>query len=139
MQALLRTAIHLANRRDDLTELGFQRRMTQIEHQLTQLLARPVKTPTALALLKRYRKHRDHLLVFLHDARVPFDNNACERALRPSVVHRKVTGGFRSQWGANAYAALASVIDTARLRGQSVFETLVNLMGKPVLLYLTDQ
>jgi len=139
MQALLRNAIHLAKRREDLTALGFRRRITQIEHQLTQLLARPVKTPTAQALLKRYRKHRDHLLVFLHDARVPFDNNACERALRPSVVHRKVTGGFRSQWGAHAYAALASVIDTARLRGQSVFETLVNLMGKPVLPYLTVQ
>jgi hypothetical protein len=55
----------------------------------------------------------------------------------PSVVHRKVTGGFRSAWGAHAYAALASVIDTAKLRDQSVFDTLVALMGRPVLPYLT--
>lgn len=136
LQALFRTAMHLANRRQELTEQGFQRRVTQLEQQLERLLERPVKTPAAQALLKRYRKHRDHLFVFLHDPRVPFHNNACERALRPSVVHRKVTGGFRSGWGAHAYAALASVMDTAKLRGQSAFETLVNLMGKPVLPYL---
>ncbi len=31
---------------------------------------------------------------------VPTTNNACERALRPSVIFRKVTGGFRAEWGA---------------------------------------
>lgn len=139
LQALLRTTIHLANRRQALTGRGFQRRVTQLERQLERLLERPVKTPTAQALLKRYRKHRDHLFVFLHDPRVPFHNNACERALRPSVVHRKVTGGFRSRWGADAYAALASVIGTAKLRGQSAFEALVSLLGQPVLPYLDVQ
>jgi len=139
MQALLRTAIHLAKRREQLTEPGFRRRVTEIERQLDRLLKRAVWTRSAQTLLKRYRKHRDHLLVFLHDPQVPFHNNACERALRPAVVHRKVTGGFRSHWGADAYAALASVSDTAKLRGQSVFETLVNLMGKPVLPYLVIQ
>jgi len=68
---------------------------------------------------------------------VPAHNNASERALRPSVIHRKVTGGFRSTWGADAYAALASVINTTKQRGQSVFDTLVALMGRPVLPYLT--
>ena len=38
--------------------------------------------------------------------------------------------------GAEAYAALASVIDTAKLQGQQVFATLVALMGTPVLPYL---
>ncbi len=139
LQALFRTAIHLANRRRELTGPGFQRRVTQLERHLARLLERPVKTQAAQALLKRYRKHREHLFVFLHDPRVPFHNNACERALRPSVVHRKVTGGFRSRWGADTYAALASVIDTAKLRGQSTFETLVSLLGPPVLPYLAVQ
>jgi transposase len=137
MQALFRTAIHLAKRRDQLTASGFQRRVKALEGQLEQLLHRRVVTKAAQPLLKRYRKHREHLLVFLHDPQVPWHNNACERALRPSVIHRKVTGGFRSQWGAEAYAALASVADTAKLHGQSVFETLVRLMGRPVLPYLS--
>ncbi len=50
-----------------------------------------------------------------------------------------MTGGFRSPWGADAYAALASVIDTAKLRGQSAFDTLVHLLGAPVLPYLSAQ
>jgi transposase len=139
LQALFRTAIHLAKRREQLTVVGFQRRVRELERQLEQLLNRRVTTPAAQPLLKRYRKHRAHLFVFLHDPQVPWHNNACERALRPAVVHRKVTGGFRSQWGAEAYAALATVIDTAKLRAQPIFETLVNLMGRPVLPYLSVQ
>jgi transposase len=137
LQALFREAIHLAHRRAALSGRGFARRVTEIERRLDRLLARPVTTPAAQALVKRYRKYRAHLLVFLHDPAVPHHNNAAERALRPSVVHRKVTGGFRSAWGAHAYAALASVVNTAKLRGQSVFATLVALMGHPVLPYLT--
>ena len=136
MQAVFQEAIHLGKRRDELRPRGFWRRVAQIEQHLDQLLARPVKTPAAQALLKRYRKHHQHLLVFLYDPAVPHHNNDAERALRPSVVHRKVTGGFRSAWGAHAYAALASVIDTAKLRRQSVFATLVALMGCPILPYL---
>jgi transposase len=60
---------------------------------------------------------------------VPPTNNVSERALRPAVVHRKVTGGFRSAWGAQTYAALASVIDTAALKSVSAFAALQTLMG----------
>jgi len=63
----------------------------------------------------------------------------CERALRPSVIHRKVIGGFRSTWGAQAYAALATVVDTAKLFGRNVFETIVALLGKPVLPFFAGQ
>lgn len=136
LQALFRESIHLAKRRAKLSGQGFTRRVTELERRLDRLLARPVTTPAAQALVKRYRKHRAHLLVFLYDPAVPHHNNEAERALRPSVIHRKVTGGFRSAWGAHAYAALASVIDTAKRRGQFVFDTLVALMGRPVLPYL---
>jgi transposase len=90
-------------------------------------------------LQKRYRRHREPLFVFLHCPEVPPDNNACERALRPSVIHRKVTNGFRSDWGAHAYAALATVIETAKLHNCKVFDTLVSLMGPPVLPFLAPQ
>jgi transposase len=62
-------------------------------------------------------------------------NNACERALRPSVIFRKVTGGFRSQWGAEVYAAAASVIATGRLHGLTALQALRKaLAGRPVML-----
>jgi transposase len=137
MQDLLRAAIHLGKRRNALTARGFQSRRTQLHHTLDRLLRRPIRTRPAHALHYRFQKYRRGLLYFLSDDRVPFHNSACERALRPSVIHRKVTGGFRSVWGAEGYVALASVIDTAKLQGRNVFECLVNLMGKPVLPFLT--
>jgi len=137
MQQLLRDAIHLGKQRTERTERSFQWRRTHLEHTLDRLLRRPIRARPAHALHYRFQKYRAGLLYFLYDARVPFHNSACERALRPSVIHRKVTGGFRSLWGARGYAALASVIDTARLQEHNVFECLVDLMGKPVLPYLT--
>jgi hypothetical protein len=46
----------------------------------------------------------DKLLVFLTRRDVEPTNNASERALRPSVIFRRVTNGFRSDWGAKVYA-----------------------------------
>jgi transposase len=136
LQALFRQAIHLHHRRAALSPRGFARQVTQMEHTLVALIDRRVHTPLAQALVKRYRKHRDHLLVFLRDPTVPPHNNDAERALRGSVVHRKVTGGFRSDWGAQAYAAVASVIDTAKLHGQRSFDALLGLFGTSVLHFL---
>lgn len=62
---------------------------------------------------------RDKLLVFLTRRDIEPTNNASERALRPSVIFRKVTNGFRSDWGAKVYADLCSIVATGRLHGRS--------------------
>jgi transposase len=64
---------------------------------------------------------RDKLLVFLTRRDVEPTNNQSERALRPSVIFRKVTNGFRSDWGAKVYADLCSIVATGRLHGRSPF------------------
>lgn len=132
-QGLFRTAIHLGHRRAALTTRGFQGQVTRLEKRLARLLARSVTGRLARNLLARYRPHRPQLFVFLYRTDVSSDNNACERALRPSVIPRKVLGRFRSEWGPRAYAALATVIHTAKRRGENVFQKLVGMMGKPVL------
>jgi transposase len=65
---------------------------------------------------------------------VPPTNNTSEQALRPSVVHRKVTGGFRSDWGADAHAIVTTVLDTARKRGEDLLTTLRAALGQPATL-----
>jgi hypothetical protein len=45
-------------------------------------------------------------------------------------------GSFRSDWGAQAYASLATVLNTAKRNGQSAFQKLLQLMGTPVLPFL---
>lgn len=139
MQQLFRSAIHLSKRRERLSATGYTLRVQVLERRLERLLQSCPEPQAAHALYKRYVKHRKRLFVFLYDPRVPFHNNACERALRPAVIHRKVIGGFRSEWGAQAYAALSSVIDTAKLQERNVFQSLVELMGKPVLPFLLAQ
>jgi transposase len=135
MQALFRKAIHLGNRREQMTERGYQRQVTMIKKKLDQLLKRRF-SGLGTNLLDRYRTRRDSLFIFLERADVPADNNACERALRPSVIHRKVMGSFRSDWGAQTYAALATVLNTAKRNGENAFQKLVQLMGAPILPFL---
>jgi transposase len=133
MQTLFRAAIHLHHQRAELPPDQFQHHVAHLEHLCDWLLKRALSPPEAVKLQRRYRKHRQSLFVFLERTDVPPTNNVSERALRPAVIHRKVTGGFRSVWGANTYAALASVIDTAALKGVSAFAAIQPLMGTPAL------
>jgi len=135
MQSLFRKAIHLKNRQEEMTERGYKRQVAIIEVRLEYLLKRTFKG-LGSNLLDRYRKYRDSLFIFLHRIDVPAHNNACERALRPSVIHRKVLGSFRSDWGAQAYATLATVLNTAKQHGRSALQKLVLLMGTPILPFL---
>ena len=137
MQALFRQAIRLGNRRGTLTATRYARQIDKLEKQLARLLKRRFHG-VGKNLLDRYRKYRQALFVFLERADVPAHNNACERALRPSVIHRKVLGSFRSAWGAQAYAALATVLNTAKRNGLSAFQKLVQLLGTPVLPFLSQ-
>jgi len=55
---------------------------------------------------------------------VPATNNVSERHLRPSVIFRKVTNGFRSAWGAEVYADICSIVATGRLNGRTALEAI---------------
>jgi transposase len=135
-QALFRLAIHRAHQRDHgaLWGAAYWAAVRKIEADCDALLARPVEGAEASRLWVRYREHREHLFVFLYDPAVPPTNNASEQALRHSVVHRKVTGGFRSAWGAEAHAIITTVLDTARKRGETLLTTLHAALGAPVAL-----
>ena len=135
-QALFRLAIHRAHQRDAGTLQGtaYAAAVREIEAACDALLATPVSGAEASRLWVRFREQRQHLFVFLYDPTVPPTNNASEQALRPSVVHRKVTGGFRSDWGAEAHAIVASVMDTARKCGEQLLTTLQAALGPPVAL-----
>jgi transposase len=133
MQLLFRYAIHLHNQRQTLSTEAFVNRVERMERRFDQLLQQNLDPPEARRLQRRYQKYRDALFVFLYRTDVSPTNNISERYLRPAVIHRKVSGGFRSDWGARGYAALKSLIDTARLSGSSPFDTIQNLFGSPSL------
>ena len=133
MRRLFQYAIQVHHRRNQMTPEQFERRGTHIERMCDRLLHQELAPPEAKKLQRRYLKYRSCLFVFLHRTDVEPTNNIAERVLRHSVVHRKVTNGFRSVWGTNTYAALASIIDTAELSGIRAFDAIQSLFSPPAL------
>jgi transposase len=87
----------------------------------------------ARCLLERLAVHRDKVLFFARDFRVPFDNNQAERDIRIAKLKSKVSGGARSIHGAYAFARITSFIQTARKCGITIFSALQSdFLGLPV-------
>ena len=124
-------AIRLHRERTQVTPQTFARRRLLIENATDRLVFDRYVAPKteAARLQQRYRTHRDSLYVFLHRDDVDPTNNSSERDLRPSVIHRKVTGGFRSTWGAEASAIRSSILATARKQGQNLLHAFRAVAG----------
>lgn len=75
-------------------------------------------------LLLRLRDHKEDTLRFLSDPSVPFTNNQAERDLRMMKVRQKISGGFRSDTGAQTFTTLRTVLSTARKQGWNILATL---------------
>jgi transposase len=131
---LIRRAIHLRNQQpaDAFTAPAFVAAVAAIEAEGDALLAQRLRMGESYGLQTRFLVHRAGLWTFLHDPAVPPTNNSSEQALRPLVVHRKVTNGFRAEAAAAHYAALRTVAETARRRGTSAFAALLTAAGAPV-------
>ena len=88
----------------------------------------PVAHPAGKLLLRQIKAWRTKFFVFMVDRDVPPTNNISEREIRPSVVFRKVTNGFRSDWGAQIHAGYRFVTGTARISGQIALAAIRNLV-----------
>src|SRR5215212_7991494 len=124
-------AIRLHHERDRVTPETFARRRLLIENATDRLVFDRYVAPKteAARLQQRYRTHRDSLYVFLHRDDVEPTNNSSERDLRPSVIHRKVIGGFRAAWGAEASASRSSILATARKQGRNLLDAFRAVAG----------
>jgi transposase len=78
----------------------------------------------AKRMIKRMTKYEQETLLFMYDFDVPFTNNLTERDMRMPKVKQKISGGFRSEDGANAFARIRGYISTVKKRGKSIFEGL---------------
>jgi len=106
----------LARLRRDLTESMRRRYRWRLDRDFDAVMGRAPVTRDDGRLCKRYGKLRAHLCTFLDHPEVGADNNSSERELRPTAACRKVIGGFRSDWGADLFAALRSIIGTLARR-----------------------
>jgi len=96
-----------------------------------------IKQSPAGNLIRWLREHRNEVLRFLTDLRVPGDNNPAERDLRMPKLKQKVSGCFRSDTGGDAFAILRSCLSTRRKQSDDIFNSLVlTFRGQPPVLQI---
>jgi len=134
MKALLLRAFVIARRRRDLAETTRRHYQRRLDRDLDAIMALAPNNSHGKRLRKRYAKVRASLFTFLEHPEVAPDNNGSERELRPTATYRKVTGGFRSDWGADLFAGIKSVIGTAARNGVDAYAAILNtLRGQSIL------
>ena len=134
MKMLLLRAFVLARRRHHLAEATRRQYRQRLERELDAVMALAPTSRDGRRLRKRYGKVRAHLFTFLDHPELAPDNNSSERELRPTATYRKVTGGFRSNWGPDLFAGFRSVVGTAARRGIGAYQAIkMTLQGKSVL------
>ncbi len=130
---LLQRAVRIGRRRPTLSDATLLAYHARLERSLDQLLKPEPTTKAGLKLQRIIKRFRQSLFVFLTDREVSPTNNGSEQALRPCVIFRKVTNGFRSLWGADLYADVRSVLETARRRGIPILRAIrITLEAAPL-------
>jgi hypothetical protein len=104
-------------------------RRERLAGRLQELIDTPWKDSHSQRLVKRLRRHQDHVFTFLDQDGVPFDNNLDEREIRSAVIMRKNSYGNRSEQGADTQAILMSIFRTLRKRGLHPIHTTTNALA----------
>ena len=89
-----------------------------------------------LALVERLANYKASVCLFIHNFRVPFDNNQAERDLRMIKVKTKVSGCFRTEEGARDYLKITSYVGTAHKQGYNAYEAIKKaISGHPDFIF----
>ena len=133
LKGLLKRACAIGRRRANLKDATLKTYEADLERRLDRLLALDPTHSAGIKLRRMIRKARPNLFVFVRNRDLEPTNNGSERALRPCAVYRKITNGFRQEWGAHLYADIRSVIETARRRSIRAIDAIrLTLKGRPL-------
>jgi transposase len=119
-------AFDLARAIADFAASTVKQKRRALEKQLEALLSTPTVCELAKELQAKIGRARGQLLTFCdYPGEVDITNNTSERKLRPCVIQRKVTNGYRAMWAASAEADVRTTVDTAQLQGANPFNVIV--------------
>jgi transposase len=121
-----------AGRRDTWNDATLKIHKRRLEADLDRILALTPVHPAGVKWKKTIEKLRPNLLVFMSNRAVPPTNNESERSLRPCATYRKITNGFRSQWGAKQYADIRAVIETGRRQSIGALQAIRDVLAAPI-------
>ena len=134
LRHLLGRACGIGRRRPDLADATLKTYQARLNASLDAIMTLQSTHDAGIKLQRVIKKIRRHMFVFVTNRDIPATNNGSERALRPCAVFRKITNGFRTDWGAKLYADIRSVIETARRRAIGALQAIrITLAGKPLL------
>ncbi|MEL6556137.1 MAG: transposase [Cyanobacteria bacterium J06621_11] len=112
-------ALAIHKRRHTLADSTRYRYQLDIKHRLRRCLDLNPDQADGIRLKKRYESIQENLFLFLEDDSIPPINNSSEQAIQMSTLFRKVTNGFRSDWGKDLFTAFRSVVNTGKRQGLS--------------------
>jgi transposase len=113
------------------------REVQKFKKRLKEIFQKPPPLEEEKKLFNGLVGRQNQLFQFLENNKVPYDNNGSERGLRNRVVHRKVTGGFRTPEGAHCHDVIASVIETAKKQGKNILDEILRLLRQNQFLLST--
>jgi transposase len=127
----LASAFDLADGVSELAASTVAAKRRALERRLSAILTASTTCDLARELQSKVRRARDQLLTFADwPGQVAATNNACERDLRPAVIQRQVTNGYRAMGAAEGEADIRTAVGTARLKPRaSVFGTLLRTVS----------
>lgn len=113
------------------------------EHMYREILTKAGKMPEempveAKRMVKRLTEYEQETLLFMLDWVVPFTNNLAERDIRMPKAKQKISGGFRSENGAKAFARVRGFVSTVKKRGKNALDGLTAVFKGQALEFLSN-
>jgi transposase len=128
LKRLVKEMLALKKRWNELDDATYMRRACRLHDRLEELGKTVWDDHDVNRLAKRISRHANAICAFLYEENLPGENNAAERALRPAVVIRKISGGHRGASTAKASAVITSILRTARQQGRHLMDTVKQLV-----------
>ena len=140
LRRIIKDGERLQEKRTELGERVFYRRHERLKRRLEELVQWTNPSEVLEGIIRKVKKQQPRILTFVEHPEVPCHNNFAEYLIRTGVLKRKISGGSKSEKGAQAYAVLLSVHTTFKLRKipfrHFLKESLKHYIktGKPLLL-----
>lgn len=116
LSRILKDAIRLSERRDQLKSQNYNRLKVRLYDRLGQLIKTVSEDNDVKRLIKRLKRHKKELFTFLEHKGVSPYNNYAEQQMRKPAINRKISHQNRSNRGAETQAILMTLFRSAELQ-----------------------
>jgi transposase len=124
IKRLINDARRLREKYDQIPSGKYAYLRLRLEQRLFDFTTAVYTNKNLLRLSKRFVQSWLEMFQFLKDPTLDWNNNFAERMIRPNVIYRNRSFGNRSDRGAEAHGTIMSLMQTLRLQGKNVGESL---------------